>query len=575
MSESAKTIFFVIAAAASLLAAFVFVPSANTFDANEYVGERLNQFEIDDAKSLKIIRFDKESAQKREFEVAESEGLWMIPSKQDYPADAVEQMAEAATCLINREILRVAATSASEHKNLGVVDPSSSKLGPNSEGVGVRAILSDNNDEKLADMIIGYEVKDAEGQHYVRNANQDLVYVVNLDPEKLSTKFSDWIEDDLLQLSTLDIRKLTIKDYSSMMQLVMTQQGLQRSVGWEPRGEYYIDYDDSESLWVADELKQYNKDASEFVAFQLGEDEELSQESLNDLRSGLDDLTLVDVERKPKGLSADLKTGEGFLNSEGADSLMERGFAPLKQSTNAEIISSEGELVCTLQDGVEYVLRFGNLKSDSESEAPEESPEEDGEESSSERGIHRYLFIMARFNKSMIEEPELEQLPELPAGATETVETEATETDESADADAPVEEEEEEDETSEAESTEASAGETQTSGESSEDAEADESEEDGLDELLAERERIEKDNTRRLNEYKDKIQEGEKRVQELNTRFGDWYYVIDNSVFKKIHLGREQLIKKKDAEGEGEDSEAAEQAAPAGIPGLPNLSPSN
>ena len=52
------------------------------------------------------MKFDAETATPREFEVAEENGLWTIPSKDGYPADATEQMAEAANCLIDREILR-------------------------------------------------------------------------------------------------------------------------------------------------------------------------------------------------------------------------------------------------------------------------------------------------------------------------------------------------------------------------------------------------------------------------------------------------------------------------------------
>ena len=208
MTEMAKTMFFVVAAAVSLLVAFVVGPAHDTFDIQELVGERLNQFEVEQAKRLKIVKFDKEIATTQEFEVAEDDGLWTIPSKQGYPADADRKMAEAATCLIDREVLRIAAESASEHAALGVVNPSSSKLDSKATGVGIRVTMTNSNDETIADMIIGKEVKDADGQHYVRNSDQDAVYVVEIDPENLSTRFEDWIEDDLLELNPLDVRKV-------------------------------------------------------------------------------------------------------------------------------------------------------------------------------------------------------------------------------------------------------------------------------------------------------------------------------------------------------------------------------
>jgi hypothetical protein len=32
-------------------------------------------------------------------------------------------------------------------------------------------------------------------------------------------------------------------------------------------------------------------------------------------------------------------------------------------------------------------------------------------------------------------------------------------------------------------------------------------------------------------------------VAELNARFADWYYVISEDVYKKIHLGRNDIVK--------------------------------
>ena len=66
----------------------------------------------------------------------------------------------------------------------------------------------------------------------------------------------------------------------------------------------------------------------EYADFSLAEDEELNAESLNALKTALDDLKIVDVVRKPAGLSNDLKAGEDFLkNSEALLDLRSKGFA--------------------------------------------------------------------------------------------------------------------------------------------------------------------------------------------------------------------------------------------------------
>ena len=80
-----------------------------------------------------------------EFEVAEQDGLWSIPSKDDYPADAAQQMAEAATSLMDRKILGVASKNAGDHEQYGVIDPLSPKLEQGQKGVGTRVTMSDVN----------------------------------------------------------------------------------------------------------------------------------------------------------------------------------------------------------------------------------------------------------------------------------------------------------------------------------------------------------------------------------------------------------------------------------------------
>ncbi len=565
MTEMVKTVLFVVAAAGALALAFAMGPSNEVLNVDELVGMRLNQFEVDVAKRLKIVKFDQETATTREFEVAENDGLWTIPSKQGYPADATRQMAEAATMLIDREVLRVATTTANEHEALGVIDPSASKLDSKAEGVGTRITLTDSNDSTLADMIIGKAVKDADGQYHIRNADQDVVYVVNLEPEKLSTKFEDWIEDDLLQLNSMDIRHVDIKDYSAELQPILTASGIQMQVQWDRRGEMSLRYDQGDSKWQAEKLQEFDVEKKELVDYELAEDEQINNETLQELRSGLDDLLLVDVERKPAGLSADLKAGSDFLkNQDAATSLIGRGFAPLSLTPGSppEILSTEGELVCTLEDGVEYVLRFGNLQIDGEggeAESETDPAAEGAEDSENDEGIHRYLFVMARFNDAMIEAPELEDLPELPPESEEaSSEDNTTENAETEEPDA------EEPETGDANAEEADTEETE--GES---ASADgDAAEDPTEALKSEREAIEKANERKQNEYQEKIEAGKKRVAELNDRFGDWYYVISNDVYKKIHLSRDEVIETK--EKEGETAEGTENAAGA-IPGLPQL----
>jgi hypothetical protein len=60
--------------------------------------------------------------------------------------------------------------------------------------------------------------------------------------------------------------------------------------------------------------------------------------------------------------------------------------------------------------------------------------------------------------------------------------------------------------------------------------------------LDAERERIVKENQRKRDEWNEKKRTAQGKVQELNDRFADWYYVISEDVYKKLHLGRSDVV---------------------------------
>ena len=180
----------------------------------------------------------------------------------------------------------------------------------------------------------------------------------------------------------------------------MTNQGFGRRLLMDNRGKMTLTYDSDESKWLPTNLEKFDPERGEFVDSPLAADEQLNEDTLRELRNALDDLLLVDVEKKPDGLGTDLKASSDFLtNREAIESLQARGFIPSRgESGEAEIISSEGETICTLKNGVEYVLRFGNLQVDSggESTTKEETDTADPAGGASgegtDDGISRYLF---------------------------------------------------------------------------------------------------------------------------------------------------------------------------------------
>lgn len=554
MKESSQTLCFLGIAAVTVLLAVVTYPSDATFDVQQLVGKTLDEtFDLEQAKSLRVVRFDEETASLSEFEVAEVDGVWSIPSKDGYPADAAQQMARATLAVMDREILRVVTQDASKHVEYGVVAPSS-ELEIDASGVGTLVEVKDESGDALVNMVIGKEIKDASGQRYARRVTQDAVYAIEIDPNDLSTNFADWIESDLLSLEGIDIRSVEIKDYTSELRPQLTQQGISISIGLDPIANIKATYDDDASEWKLDSVEQYDQGSGGYTPVEIAENQEINNEALNELKTALGDLLIIDVEKKPAGLSDALKQGGNFTDDqESASDLMLHGFAP-SPSKIGELLSTEGEAICTLNDGIEYVLRFGNLQTSSEQESAT------SDEIAAAGGVNRYLFVMVRLNSDVVEKPQLEEVPELPEEAEEPMTNEEASNDEVEEAEKQTTEETTKEESNEEEITEESSNEELS---------------EEVEEQIATRNAIIRRNQQLTDEYEDRIKQAQARVNYLNARFGDWYYVISNDVFKKIRLGRDQLIVEKAADEEETtepDPNASEFGAPgAAIPGLPSI----
>ena len=112
------------------------------------------------AKSLEVVTFNEDNATIRDFKVAQTKGVWSIPSHSNYPADAKEHMAKAATALMDLKVLSVASDRPGDQKTYGVITPDPEELKVGMTGVGTRVTVRDGEDKVLADLVIGKTVKD-------------------------------------------------------------------------------------------------------------------------------------------------------------------------------------------------------------------------------------------------------------------------------------------------------------------------------------------------------------------------------------------------------------------------------
>ncbi|NIP86634.1 MAG: DUF4340 domain-containing protein, partial [Planctomycetales bacterium] len=309
---------------------------------------------------------------------------------------------------------------------------------------------------------IGNPVKGATGQRYVRRADKDQVYTVQIDPSKLSTQFGDWIERDLLKMDVADVSQVAINDYSAVVQrqLVFGPGGPQIALATDLDMKSAIDlaYDQEDFQWELEKLITFGED-NQPVEEELGANQELNTSKLNELKFALDDLEIVDVRRKDKALGENFQ--KAVMENPGAIAdLEQRGFffqqvqGP-QGSPQFVLLSNNGEINVGLNTGVEYVLRFGDVAGADRSggKPPEQQPgaapagepegssappgEEaagekapggqtaDGEEAgepqdpaepetdpeSPQTKVLRYLFVMTQTNPALIDPPQLQEVP--------------------------------------------------------------------------------------------------------------------------------------------------------------------
>mgnify|MGYP001328004767 CR=1 FL=1 len=504
--------------------------------------DKFDEENRDNAARLEIVTFDEDYGELRRFSVGKHKetGQWSIDPDQ-YPADNQQQLVEALTSLTGLKVIGVHSEVQEDQEACQVVEPDIDELSTVSSGVGTLVTVRDKTNSAMVSLVIGKKISEEENKRYVRLPDNNVIYVVEVDTSSLSTDFKDWIETDLLDLASLDIRSVLLKDYA----LIPTSQG---RLQMQMKSDINLGWNTEESAWALESMIQYKENEPSEMA--LLDDEELNSQTLNDLKFALDDLEIESVKKKPEGLGADLGVDSSLAsNVEGLRSLQELGFFPVQnqQGDGIELLSANGEMHVSLQTGVKYVIRFGEIVADISAEAED---------------IQRYMVVTAMLDESMLVPPTLE--PETPPEPETPAEPEAEppadpaveEKDEAADPAAEEKDEaadpaaEEKDEVADPAADDSEACQDTPSQPDADDdksaAEEQPAEPAGDEEDAARQLEFE----RKMNEYQDKRKDAIKRVQVLNERFANWYYQISEETYNKIHLGVSDIIKsKEDADG--------------------------
>lgn len=443
------------------------------------VGEKLfPEIEsADQAGSLKIVR-PGEGPETETLTLSRVNNVWVLAEYDNYPADNVEQLAEATTLLGKLEVLQVVAGGEKNHAEFGVVAPTTP--GPLKNGeAGMQVTMLDAQGNPLGDLIIGKQANDTSAntgespQHYVRKAEEESVYLVEVDPEILTTDLSDWIKADLLPVTRQDFAAAVVRDLYVLYG--QAPSGQRVPVGVDLRFEAELDWNANEFQWNLQRMLE--RAGGAFVETEMSDIEELHTEKLNAMRDAVTDLKIADVEAKPPGLSADFNIRPEVLrNPQLQQSLMDHGFLPAEFGGVPQLVSDDGEIRIITKDFVEYLIRFGAVA----------QTDDAGEQ-------QRYLLVTARVAEDRLPKPDLQPKPPRPEAADGEV------------------------------------GEAR------------------LKAWEQEVQRIEAANAAAQERYDEQLRQARLKVAEQNARFGPWYYMIANDSYRKIRLGRDDVIRESEA----------------------------
>ena len=386
--ELRKTLAFVVAAVLLTGAAVVRMPDRS--GANAAFNDQGQPFFPDfkdplTCTDLEVVEYDGSTARARPFKVMFGDGKWVIPSHNNYPADAKDRLAKTAAAVIDLTKDTIRSDRPEDHETLGVVEPDPVDTRASLKGRGKRVTLRDKSGRVLADFIIGNEVRERPGQRYVRVPGQKRTYGVNVKAD-LSTRFSDWIETNLLKLDASHVRSVTFNNHK-----VDPEQG--RIV---PGEVLTIDRKDGAAPWA--------------LIGGVPAGQEVNAEKVTGMTTALSDLKIVGVRPKPEALSRELKIEASNAvkpkSKTELQSLVNRGFYP----TNDGIYSNQGEVVIKTDEGAAYSLRFGEVVF-----ATGESLEAGGKDEGTSKDLSkkvegttesRFLLVTVAFDPALLPVPE-------------------------------------------------------------------------------------------------------------------------------------------------------------------------
>lgn len=342
-------------------------------------------YDSNDIYRISIERYDRELDSPRKIEIARERGSWVIPDKFEFLASNAQRISGVIDSLKQKRILDMPSDKQDDHEEYGVVE-----LGANDAvsrvGIGTTLTLEDARRNTVAQVIIGKATPDP-AQRFVRIPGQPQVYVIEFDPDLLSTEFSDWVDGDLLRFGNQSSRLGEIIESIEIDYYFFDSRNLASDASRTyvyrasiyPSGERWL-YD----VWPANAQQKLDEQPAITGA-------EINLATLGELLNEVVEFKLRDVQKKSTSAALDLANPAEsnlpshfeWLNSRG---YRHAGFA----NGQHQFESLAGSIRLRFRNGNIDTLSIGDLA---------------GVDMQNRSNINRYLLVTCGINESMFPMP--------------------------------------------------------------------------------------------------------------------------------------------------------------------------
>lgn len=349
--------------------------------------------------AINIVEYDRETEGLKSFGLRRKGQKWVIPGKSNFVATGA-LIPMVKSCLSELMFVDEQSDNQQDHEKFGVLDPLDYNRATNRDSLGIKLTLEDVNRTVLASLIIGDQVRNEPFKYYARKPGQPKVYVVEFDPQILSTKFSyafsvddpdtqqgkvfSWLDPNLVGL-----RNSLNPEAPLPVEIVIQNYRMND----QERVDRY-----------RTTIYPTNPNLEEAIAIELPKDngwEKLSNISEEDFKAyfvqfgtaiqSINLLIPTDVRAKNDELAKIMTSNPGQLDQSSFEEAIGLGFLLKKSGDEVEILGSNGAANIQTNTGLDITLVFGGLAVTREAEP---------------NSLNYYMMAYARLADSMKSEPE-------------------------------------------------------------------------------------------------------------------------------------------------------------------------